>query len=75
MRDFLGRDILRGSVVVYVTLTGHKPILTLATVTSVEAERIRVLPLVRSVTGWQAPMSLKTVWLHQTENIVVVERA
>jgi hypothetical protein len=72
MKDAFEAELYVQDFVVYVTLTGHKPILTRATVLEAEADRVKVQPLARSIGGWRAPDALRVRWLHQPENVVKV---
>jgi hypothetical protein len=72
MRDAFDDLLYAGDVIVYVTLTGHKPILTRAAVLKVEEDRVQVQPQARSISGWRAPDALRVRWLHTPENVVKV---
>ncbi len=79
MKDFREIEIKPGNFIVYVTLHGHKPILTYAFVREAEENRIKVEPVLRSDyrkgnIGWLRGVSEmpKQTWLRVPENIAVV---
>jgi DNA polymerase elongation subunit (family B) len=76
MHDWRGVEIRPGDVIVYVTLRGHKPVLHEARVKVAESDRIQVRRDWDSQihnTGHLSP-TRQIVWLHQPENLVVIER-
>jgi hypothetical protein len=72
MKDAFDADLSVGDYVIYVTLTGHKPILNRAQVLRAELQRIQVQPVARSISGWRAPDALRVRWLHVSENVAKV---
>lgn len=72
MNDWQGNEILPGYTIIYVTVRGHKPILHEARVRVAEADRIQVTTYSHSHED-NAADDYRRVWLHQPENLVVIE--